>query len=304
MIWTGSTATEELISQAKILGFIAVGLSSPSQPAHFDKFTSWLAAHKNADMAWLERNLHLRENPSLLLEGCRTIISLAYPYSSRKPCTADGMTVARFSRPDQDDYHNRVRRLAGKLASILKGHDAESKSRICIDSAPILERSIACSTGLGFIGKNNMLIIPGFGSYFYLAEILTSTELDIPQVQTMESRCGACTRCMDACPMGALESPFTLNAPRCLSYQTIECKGKVNDIVAGKMGNCFFGCDRCQEACPYNDQSETTEQLLPSSEEILNMEEDEFMEKFGRTSFKRTGLEKLKSNISAMKGAK
>jgi epoxyqueuosine reductase len=295
---------EDLINQAKTLGFIAIGFSLPSRTAHFDQFTSWLAAHKNADMAWLERNLLLRENPSLLLEGCRTIISLAYPYSSCKPCTADGMTVARFSRPDQDDYHNRIRRLTRELISILKKHDPESKSRVCIDSAPILERSIGCSTGMGFIGKNNMLIIPGSGSYFYLAEILTTTALDIPQVRSMESRCGVCTRCLDACPMGALEAPFTMNAAKCLSYQTIECKKYINDIVAKKMGRCFFGCDRCQEVCPYNDQSERTEQLLPSSEEILNMEESEFMEKFGRTSFKRTGLEKIKSNISAMKGAK
>jgi epoxyqueuosine reductase len=297
------TLTDQIIRQAKDIGFIAVGLSSPSRTPYFDQFTSWLGEHKNASMAWLEKNLHLREDPSQLLEGCMTIISLAFPYPSVKPCTEDGLTVARFSCPDLDDYHHRLKKLAKNLTFLLKEHIPESRSRICIDSAPILERSVAYSAGMGFIGKNNMLIIPGLGSYFYLVEILTTIALDIPQTQIMENRCGACTRCLDACPMGALESPFTLNASRCLSYQTIEYKEKVNDTVAEKMGKCFFGCDRCQEVCPYNENIESSELLLPSSEDILEMQENEFLKKFGRTSFKRTGFEKIKNNIAAIKKA-
>jgi epoxyqueuosine reductase len=295
------TLTERIIYYAKAMGFIAVGFASPLRPAFFDQFTSWLSANKQGDMSWLERNLHLRENPSLLLEGCRTVISLAYPYSSCKPCTPDGLTAARFSRPDQDDYHTELRRLTKTLTAMLKEHDPESQSRICVDSAPVLERSIAYSSGIGFIGKNNMLIIPGAGSYFYLAEILTSTELDIPQVQTMETRCGPCTKCLDACPMGALERPFFLNASNCLSYQTIEYKGKINGTTAEKAGNCFFGCDRCQEACPFNDQDGSMGTLLPSSTEILEMQDEEFIRRFGRASFKRTGLDKIKNNIAAIK---
>lgn len=291
----------ELINQAKTLGFIAIGFSLPSRPAHFDQFTSWLTAHKNADMAWLERNLHLREDPSLLLEGCRTIISLAYPYPLLKPCTPDGLTAARFSRPDQDDYHRELKKLAKKLIAMLKEHDPKSQNRICVDSAPVLERSIAYSAGIGFIGRNNMLIIPGVGSYFYLAEILTTTALDFPSVHALENQCGPCTRCLDACPMGALEMPYSLNAARCLSYQSIEYQGTVSHAVAEKMGDCFFGCDRCQEACPYNVQDESIEILLPFSEGILSMHEDEFLTRFGKTSFKRAGLEKIKGNIAAIK---
>jgi epoxyqueuosine reductase len=252
-------------------------------------------------MAWIERNVHLREDPSLLLEGCRTVISLAFPYPSCKPCTADGLTVARFSRPDQEDYHQRLKKLAKTLTAVLKEYDKGSRSRICIDSAPVLERSIACSSGIGFVGKNNMLIIPGVGSYFFLAEILTTVELNVPPVRKIENQCGACTRCLDACPMGALEGPFFINASKCLSYQTVEYKGKFSEAVAEKMGDCFFGCDRCQEACPFNDKHESTEVILPSSEEILKMEDDEFIRQFGRTSFKRAGLEKIKSNIAAFK---
>jgi epoxyqueuosine reductase len=296
--------TEQIINNVKALGFIAVGFTSPLRPAFFDQFISWLSANKHGDMSWLEKNLHLREDPSLLLEGCRTIISLAYPYPSRKPCTPDGFTSARFSRPDQDDYHNELKRTAKRLTAMLKEHDPGSRSRICVDSAPVLERSIAFSAGIGFIGKNNMLIIPDAGSYFYLAEILTSTELEIPQVQTMENRCGPCTRCLDACPMGALERPFFLNASKCISYQTIEHKRKISDTTAEKAGNCFFGCDRCQEACPFNDQAGSMGTLLPSSTEILEMKDEEFIRRFGRTSFKRTGLDKIKNNIAAIKATR
>jgi epoxyqueuosine reductase len=283
------------------MGFIAVGFSYPSRPAYFDQFTSWLSANKHADMSWLEKNLHLRENPSRLLEGCRTIVSLAYPYPSRKRCTPDGLTTARFSRPDQDDYHNELRRIAKNLVAILKQHDPESRSRICIDSAPLLERSIACSSGIGFVGKNNMLIIPGAGSFFFLAEILTTIKLDVPHIHKIENQCGACTKCLDACPVGALESPFSLNASRCLSYQTVEYKGKVSEVVAEKMGDCFFGCDRCQEACPFNEQDQSAEILMPSSTELLGMQEEEFISRYGKTCFKRAGLEKIKSNIAAVK---
>jgi epoxyqueuosine reductase len=283
------------------MGFIAVGFSYPSRPVFFDQFKSWLSLNKHAGMFWLERNLHLREDPSLLLGGCRTVISLAFPHSSNKPCTTDGLTVARFSRPDREDYHQRLRRLAKALTAVLKEYDEGSRSRICVDSAPVLERSIACSSGIGFIGKNNMLIIPGAGSYFFLAEILTTIELDVPYINKIENQCGACTRCLDACPMGALERPFFINASRCLSYQTVEDKGRVSEAVAEKMGDCFFGCDRCQEVCPFNEQDQSREILLPSSTEIQGMQEEEFTERYGKTCFKRTGLEKIKSNITAIK---
>jgi epoxyqueuosine reductase len=292
--------TEKIKQKASAMGFIGIGFSSPSRPAFFDRFISWISGHKNGEMAWIERNVELREDPSLLLEGCRAIISLAYPYPSNKPCTPDGLTVSRYSRPDHDDYHHGLRRLCKEIVKIIKEHDRECATRICIDSAPVLERSIAYSSGIGFIGKNNMLIIPGAGSYFYLAEIFTSLQLEIPHVETMNNLCGSCTLCLDSCPMGALEGPFSIDASRCLSYLTVEYKGKAGN-EGKKMGDCFFGCDRCQEACPFNRQDEEREILLPSSDEILNMQDEEFIQRFGRTSFKRAGLEKIKGNIKAIK---
>jgi MFS family permease len=173
--------------------------------------------------------------------------------------------------------------------------------RPVLDSAPILERSFAYEAGLGFIGKNNMLIIPGYGSYFFLAEILTTVLFEAPEKRSMAHRCGNCTRCMDACPTGALKASFSLDASRCLSYLTIEYRGGLPDGTGRKMGNCFFGCDACQEVCPFNEGEPRKEVCLPHTQEILRMSENNFQKEFGKTAFARSGLEKLKSNIRALR---
>jgi len=290
-----------LLNRAKDLGFIAVGFSLPDTPPYFDHFTAWLSDSKHADMAWLERSREVRADPLRLLEGCRTIISLAYPYPSQKTGTPDGLTVSRYAQPTLEDYHFRLKRLCRELTDIIKDMDGRSKVRVCVDSAPILEKSFAWSGGIGFIGKNNMLIIPGCGSYFFLAEILTTTPMKQSNVEAMENQCGNCTRCIDACPTGALEKPFYLDAGKCLSYLTIEHKGPLKDTYGRHMGDCFYGCDRCQEACPFNEEEETTKVLLPSADTFLRMDEGLFQEKFGKTAFARAGLEKIKSNIRTLR---
>ena len=290
------------IEKAKDLGFLAVGLSSPHRPLYFENFSSWISDHKNGDMSWLERNIDLRKDPSGLLQGCQTIISLAYPYPSKKPGTPDGFTVSRYSQPSEDDYHYRLKVLCGVLTDMIKEMDSASSTRICVDSAPILERSFACSAGIGFIGKNNMLIIPEYGSYLYLAEILTTTHFVLLKADLMENQCGSCTLCIDSCPTGALEKPFYLDASKCLSYLTIEYKGSVNRENGKSMGDCFFGCDRCQEVCPFN-QGEASRQIsLPTTDELLTMEEEDFQDRFEKTTFSRAGLKKIRTNIRAIKG--
>jgi epoxyqueuosine reductase len=210
------------------------------------------------------------------------------------------LTTSRYCKPDQDDYHYRLKILCKEIIMLMKEYDSGCATRICVDSAPVLERGFAYSSGMGFIGKNNMLIIPGYGSYFYLAEIFTSIPLDVPPVQAMDNQCGSCNLCLDACPTGALEMPFSINASLCLSYLTIESKSKVGPGEGMKMENCFFGCDRCQGACPFNGHKDSREVLLPPSEEILEMQGEEFDRRFGKTSFKRAGLEKIKENIRAI----
>jgi epoxyqueuosine reductase len=287
------------VEKAKSLGFLAVGFTGPGRPLHFDRFTAWLAEGKNADMAWLRRNLDVREDPSKMLRNCRAVISLAYPYPARKPETADGFSVARYANPVTKDYHTRLRMLCGELVSFIKGNDPGSRSRICVDSAPLMERSIAAAAGIGFIGKNNLLIIPGYGSYLYLAEILTTAAILFPPLESFTNQCGSCSLCLDACPTGALERPFVLDASRCLSYLTVEDKGGLKAALATTMGKCFFGCDRCQEVCPFNRERHASDVVLPSTDVFLGMEEETFERDFGRTALARAGLEKLKGNIYA-----
>jgi epoxyqueuosine reductase len=290
-----------LPDMAKDLGFIACGFSEAKRPLYFDQFSAWISDHKNAGMSWLERNMDVRENPSGLLNGCRTVISLAYPYPSQKPGTTDGFTVSRYSQPGETDYHVRLKDLCRTLLSVVKEAYPMSHSRVCVDSAPLLEKSYACSSGIGFMGKNNILIIPGYGSYVYLAEILTTAPIDMTSLEPMKNQCGTCTSCVDSCPTGALEKPFSLDASKCLSYLSIEDKRGVDKQTGIQMGDCFFGCDRCQEVCPLNGNESSTEISLPSTDTFLEMDDNVFRKKFGKTALARAGLEKLKMNIQVVR---
>jgi epoxyqueuosine reductase len=293
-----------LIEKATGLGFISLGVSSAETPPFFDQFSKWIAAGRHGEMRWLEKHIEIRQHPDRLLEGCNGIISLAYPYSHIRPGTPDGFTAARYTEPKKDDYHNRVKQMSRTLSDIIHQLYPGSRSRICVDSAPILERSLAYASGMGFIGKNNTLIIPGYGSFFFLAEILTTAPLPLPETAPMENKCGTCTRCMDACPSGALDAPFSLDAAKCLSYLTIEHSGQTDRSTGVKMGGCFIGCDICQEVCPYNQVNAPDINdaiMLPSTDEILKMDESEFLATFGKTALDRPGLNKIKSNIMAIR---
>ncbi len=291
----------KIISKARELGFIAAGFSHVSRPLFIDEFKNQINTGKNADMAWLERNMHIREDPSKLLEDAKTIISLAYPYPCEKPATPDGYTVSRYSRPDRDDYHLHLRNLCSEVVKVITERSPENRSRICVDSAPLLERSFGFSAGIGFIGKNNMLIIPGYGSYFFLAEIITTYTVDFIESVPVENLCGECTMCIDACPTGALEGPFLLDAGKCLSYLTIESGNSIDASKGEQMGDCFLGCDRCQEVCPFNTEAEKRQICMPSISGFLDMSDEEFRKVFGRTALARPGLKKIQENIAILK---
>jgi epoxyqueuosine reductase len=298
---TTPNSIPSFIKIAKSLGFVDVGFSRPERPLFFDQFCAWVAAGKHGGMNWLGRHLDLRENPGKLLDGCQTVITLAYAYSSNKPSTPDSFTAARYTEPNKEDYHLRLRKQAKMLARSIVDWHPGARIKVCVDSAPIVERSFAYVSGIGFIGKNNMLITPAYGSYIYLVEILTTAFLSYPKTDPKETQCGSCTRCLDACPTGALERPFCLDASKCLSYLTVEHREAVDSGTGKKMGNCFFGCDVCQEVCPFNREKSPSDFSLPSTDEILAMGAEEFEEKFGKTAFARSGLDKLKSNIRAVR---
>ena len=289
-----------LVDYAKHLGLVALGFSPLEKPLFFDAFCAWVDAEKSGQMAWLKRHRDLRENPDKLLAKCQTIISLAYPYSPAKPCTPEGFTMARYSEPQKKDYHSRIRKKARRLALQITQSYPDSKTRVCVDSAPILERSFAYRSGMGSIGKNNMLIVPGHGSYVFLAEILTTAPLPLGNSGPMKDLCGNCTRCLDACPTGALESPRRLDASRCLSYLTIEHEGNFDPETGERMGRCFLGCDVCQEVCPFNRVEKTRVASLPGIGEFLKMDDGKFQTLFGQTALARPGLERIQRNIKAI----
>lgn len=294
-------ALTALYQKASALGFVSMGVSRPTKPPFFDHFTKWVHSGRNAEMHWIETHMDLRENPKKLLPGCLTIVSLAYPYTFQKPLTPDGYSTARYVEPEKPDYHQRMKQLGKDLAKTLRAWYPDSKSRVCVDSAPLLERSFAYAAGMGFIGHNNALIIPDTGSYVYLMEILTTAPLSIPDIIPMKNQCGNCNQCIKACPTGALDGPFSFDATQCLSYLTIEHPADINAETGKSMGNCFFGCDICQEVCPFNKQNETGKVMLPSTLEILQMEPNVFKDQLGTTALSRAGLNKIKRNILAIK---
>ncbi len=283
------------------LGFVSFGVASAAEPLYYDELVRWLAEGKHGDMKWFERNLQLRRDPRGLLKDCRAVVCLAYPYSREKPCTPDGFSVSRYSEPLLDDYHKRLRKLAGEVAAVIRRRYPGSRSRVCVDSAPVMERSLAAASGVGFIGKNTSLIVPGVGSCVYLVEILTTAPFaPTPPLPESAGSCGDCTKCLDACPTGALEAPYRLDAAKCLSYLTIEHRAPVKVGIGRLMGSCILGCDRCQEVCPYNSGMESEKICLPSSRDFLNMDDEAFDSRFGRTALARAGIEKLKENIKAV----
>lgn len=287
--------------KATDLGFAAVGLRPPQAPPHYGRFLEWLAEDKCGQLTWLKKNLAVRQDPRRLLDGCSAIISLAFAYPSEQAGTPDGYTVARYASTPVD-YHVRLKSLCPELTRVIEAAFPESRSRIVVDSAPILERSIAWSAGLGFFGKNNMLIVPGHGSFVNLVEILTTAPLPFESPDPMESRCGTCRRCIEACPTGALERPFFLNIAKCLAYLSVEHRGELEEDQGKAMGRCFVGCDRCQEVCPYNSPRRKTAVLsLPSTEEFLDMDNQTFSDRYGRTALGRPGLDKVKRNILAVR---
>lgn len=291
---------EILVKRAKELGFIKIGFTRPHRPLFFDNFLRWLKEKKNAQMHWLERYLDIREDPRKILNGCNTIICLAYPYSADIPSTPEGIYAARYSEPLKEDYHIRLKKLCRELSKFIKERDPDARIRICVDSAPVLERSLAYSAGIGFIGKNNMLIIPEYGSYVFLAEIFTTSRIFFPEAKPISSLCGECDRCIHACPTGALYAPYSFDARYCISYLTIEYDGLIEKEIGRKMSPFFYGCDRCQSVCPFNPGIEKTYICLPSIKEILNMKEDEFKKRFGKTALARGGINRIKRNIRAL----
>jgi len=247
----------DLKQKACQLGFELAGIVLPEQPAHLDVYLEWLANNRQADMNYLAepRAVERRAAPRLILPECRSILVLGTPYFNPQTYSIETDQPARgriAAYAWGDDYHLVLPERMQELVKYLEervGHAVPN--RWYTDTGPVLEKELAMRAGLGWIGKNTCLINPRLGSYFLLSEILLGIDLppDMPQVS---DQCGSCQRCIEACPTGCILSNRTLDAGRCISYQTIENKAGIPDELRSLTGNWIFGCDICQMVCPWN----------------------------------------------------
>jgi len=292
------------------LGFDLVGVtdSASIDAGQAEFFALWLEAGFAGRMEYMRRNLQKRLNPARLMEGAQSVIIVGLNYTPPKlrsghpGAAAPTGKVAIYAQ--YEDYHQfvkeRLRELIVFLDSLV---DAEFKFKICVDSVPLAERALAVRAGLGFIGKNHMLINPELGCQVFLGEVIT--DLKLQPDEPVAANCSDCNKCIEACPTGALRADGQFDAGRCISYLTIEHKGPIQPELAGKIGDRLFGCDECVLACPYQKDAPAcrnrqfkfhSDRAELDLQEVLGMDVESFEAGFADSPIKRLGLEGLKRN--------
>lgn len=302
------TFSEEIKQYALSLGFDACGICRAEESDQGVYYRKWLSERCHAGMDYLERNIDKRMDSRLLVEGAKSIISVALNYF---PLHFQHEGVPRFAYYAYgEDYHDIVKGKLSRLFDFIKLRFPGVSGRYFSDSAPVLERFWAARSGLGFVGKNTLLIIPGKGSYFFLGELIVDLELDYDS--PVSQNCGKCRRCLDACPTGAIEKPHWMNAQKCISYQTIENKGEISPEIVQLLSNNVYGCDICQVVCPWNRYARphNTPELNPLDEflsldyeRLQDMDEDTYRHIFRRSVVKRAKFTGLKRNLNAWKSS-
>ncbi len=246
---------DQIRKRATELGFDNVGFCSADPPASMPYYDAWLAKGRHGTMGYLKRNRHVRADPKSLLPEAKSVIAVAMNYYQPNPHSPGMPHIARYALGR--DYHKVLRQRLKKLVAFIEESNPGAKHRTCVDSAPVLEREYANRAGLGWYGKNTMLIDSRRGSWFFIGLVLTT--LDIKPDKPAVGGCGTCTKCVDACPTGAIikdDGRWQVNATRCISYLTIEHKGEIDPELEKKLGGWTFGCDVCQEVCPFNAERE------------------------------------------------
>ena len=299
------TFSEEIKQHALSLGFDACGICRATDSGQEERYMQWLAENGNAGMEYMARNVDKRLDPRLLVEGAKSIISVALNYYPHEKLPDEVPQFAYYAYGK--DYHEVVRGKLHQLFDFIKSRYPDVTGRYFSDSAPVLERFWAAEAGVGFVGKNSLLIIPGRGSYFFLGELIIDMELDYDAPLSMN--CGKCRRCLDACPTGAIERPHYLNANKCISYQTIENKWEISSEITPLLSNNVYGCDICQIVCPWNRYARphNTEELMPSDEflslnlkKLVEMDEEDYRRIFRKSAVKRAKFSGLKRNVATI----
>ena len=299
------TFSEQIKQKALELGFDACGVCRATDSEQEAHYMDWLANECQAGMSYMERNIEKRLDPRLLVDGAKSIISVALNYYPHKLQNPDAPKFAYYAYGQ--DYHDVVKGKLKLLFDFIKESYPHATGRYFSDSAPVLERFWAAQAGLGFVGKNTLLIIPGKGSYFFLGELIIDLDLDYDS--PISTNCGRCTKCLDACPTGAIEAPHRVNAQKCISYQTIENKGDIAPEIIPNLSNNIYGCDICQLVCPWNrfanphntpEFNPTEEFLSLDIKKLLEMDEETYREVFRKSAVKRAKYSGLKRNLKAL----
>jgi epoxyqueuosine reductase len=306
---TRAELTRRIKAEARDLGFDLVGVACAERVSEAAQLEEWLSRGRHGTMDWMERWSDKRVDPRLLVEGCRSIVSVGILYhrhADRSP-QPEGTEVATYAWGE--DYH---RVLKDKLYALLeRGRtlDPDFDGRAFTDSAPVMERYWAERAGLGWRGKNTLLLNKRLGSFLFLGELLVRAELE-PDPAGVD-HCGTCTRCIEACPTGAIVEPYALDAHRCISYWTIEHREALSPSEEEAIGEWLFGCDVCQDVCPWNRAApETGEPRFAPREEawpvgldgLLTMREEEFADRFADSAIERTRRRGLVRNAAIVAG--
>ncbi|MFC3416385.1 tRNA epoxyqueuosine(34) reductase QueG [Algoriphagus hitonicola] len=297
-------------STAAQLGFDFCGIAKADfLEEEVPRLEEWLNRNYHGQMAYLANHFDKRLDPTKLVPGAKTVVSLIYNYFPEKklPEKAEDIKLAKYAYGQ--DYHFVIKDKLKTFLEILREEIGEIEGRVFVDSAPVMERQWAQKSGIGWVGKNSLLLNREMGSFFFLAELIIDLEAT-PDIPLAKDYCGTCTACIDACPTDAIVQPGVVDGSRCISYLTIELKDAIPNEFQGKMKNWTFGCDICQDVCPWNRFSRPHQEpafdLHPDLKEFTNkdwieMTEETFRKVFKKSAVKRAGFPKLKTTLSFFK---
>jgi len=291
-------------NKAKELGFSYCGISKADfLEAEAPRLESWLNANMHGEMSYMENHFDKRLDPRLLVDGAQSVVSLLYNYYPEKHQNADSYKISKYAYGE--DYHFVIKDKLKFLLHFIIEEIGEVNARVFTDSAPVLDKAWAAKSGLGWVGKNNNLIRKGEGSFFFIAELISDLELETDHAVT--NHCGSCTACIDACPTEAIEAPYLVNGSKCISYLTIELKNEIPKEFQNKLDDWIYGCDVCQDVCPWNRFAKPhTQPLFHPKPELLDYDKRQwkdltqelFNEIFKKSAVKRTKYTGLMRNIA------
>ena len=299
--------TQFIKSEAKRLGFLSCGISKAGFLEHeAPRLEKWLNQNHNGQMSYMENHFDKRLDPTLLVDGAKSVISLLLNYYPSESQNSDSYKVSKYAYGQ--DYHFVIKDKLKELLFSIESNIGDVTGRAFVDSAPVLDRAWAAKSGLGWIGKSSNLITQKVGSFYFIAELII--DLDLEYDTAVTDHCGSCTACLDACPTEAIAAPYVVDGSKCISYFTIELKENIPTEMKGKFEDWAFGCDICQDVCPWNRFSKShNEPLFNPNPEFLSLSKkdwDEITEEtfnlvFKNSPIKRTKFSGIKRNTLFLK---